>query len=369
MKRLALIVFLLTLLVPGRVCAQDTLRTVNNEVFVTRVLSVGDTSVRFKPLAFNTGSVSRFRRSYLSSITMHDGFRFDFGPGGELLRNGFASVPNVRSSGGYLYAEGVVRMTSDEVESWLGERRWAMSYKPDLAWHTVGKIGLFGGIALSIVSLCNDDKQITLFQRGRYLRIRSSSIKIFPYDSDCSSITFTGEINPYVVAGELAGISTLCCGLVNYLLSNYSLARTVYNPERSFSSLRATKWRYWTGLGMAAVGVGGMIWGTCNLAANRKWDWTLYYDDKSRNKKEGGVPLNGCIAVLTGTVAANIGVAVWAHANARLKGYRTVGLSASSTGFSSVDPGLSSVLPSRNQGISLAFGLTPSGSCGLTLGF
>lgn len=369
MKRYALILFLLTLLVPGRVCAQDTLRTVNNEVFVTRVLSVGDTSVRFKPLAFSTGSVSRFRRSYLSSITMYDGFRFDFGPGGELYRDGFASVPKVRLSGGSMYAEGVVRMTSDEVERWLGERRWAMSYKPDLAWHTVGKIGVFGGIGLCILSFYNDDKEITLYQRGRYLRIRGTTIKSQPYDSDLSRILFVGEINPYVVAGELAGIGTLCCGLASFLLSNYSLARTVYNPERSFASLRATKWRYWTGLGIAAAGVGGIAWGTCNLAANRKWDWVLYYDDKSRNKKEGGVPLNGCIAVLTGTVAANIGVAVWSHANARLKGYRTVGQSASSPGLSSAGPGLSSVRPSRNQGLSLSLGLTPSGSCGLTLGF
>ena len=369
-KRFVLILFLLTLLVPGRVRAQDTLRTVNNEVLVSKVLRVGDTLVRIKPLRLKTGSVSKFPRKYLTSITMKDGFCFRFGPEGELYRDGFTSVPKVRSSGGYLNAEGVVRMTLGEVESWLGERRWAMSYEPDLAWHTVGKIGVLGGIGLCILSFYNDEKEITLYKRGLYLRIMGTHIKRLPYDTDLSRIMFNGEINPYVVAGELAGIGTLCCGLASFLLSNYSLGRTVYNPERSFASLRATKWRYWTGLGIAAAGVGGIAWGACNLAANRKWDWVLYYDDKSRNKKEGDVPLAGCVAVLTGSVLANIGAAVWAHANVRLKGYRSLGQYASSSAaLSSGDQGLFSVRSSRDQGLSLSLGLTRSGSYGLTIGF
>lgn len=333
MSRSTLILILAAMLFscPGR--AQDTLRTVNNEVLVSRVLKVGDTLVRIKPLRLDTGSLSKLSRKYLTSITMKDGFCFRFGPGGELYRDGIASVPKVKPSGGYLYAEGVVRMTPGEVESWLGDRRWALSYNPSLAWHTVGKIGVFGGIGLSILSFYNDDKQITLYKRGRYLRIRGTTIKSLPYDSDLTRITFDGEINPYVVAGEIAGIGTLCCGLVSFLLSNYSMRRTVYNPERSFSSLRATKWKYWTGLGLAAAGIGGMAWGTCNLAANREWKWILYYDDRDKNVKEGDVPLMGCVAVLSGTVLTNVGAALWASANARLKGARSLNMGLTPSGL------------------------------------
>ena len=304
-RSIPLLVFLLT---GFPLMAQQVITTVKGEQFNTRVKRIDKEVVRTAGLKGSySGVQENLPCNYIKDIVFEDGYRLVFQPDGAFSREGLHAAPTVRLKGGIPYAEGVIRLTNEEIGLRLGAERYRLGYQPGRSRTRVG----------------------TIKEDGRY--------------------HFYGSYTPWSVAAEIGGIGVFAGGIANLILGN-AAARSAFSSDAyKLPSRSGAQWQFWGGLGLTAAGTGAFVAGTLLLNKGREFDWDLYKDRSDpRNKREGYVSFAGPLLTFGGALAASLGIGMSIPAANRLKAFKE------GTSTPSAD---------------LRFGPTPDGYYGLTLRF
>ena len=347
-RSIPLLVFLLT---GFPLMAQQVITTVKGEQFNTRVKRIDKEVVRTAGLKGSySGVQENLPCNYIKDIVFEDGYRLVFQPDGAFSREGLHAAPTVRLKGGIPYAEGVIRLTNEEIGLRLGAERYRLGYQPGRSRTRVGELQiLLGGITF-ITGFLADDKDIVYDRKGMSHVFR----KIGLYRSvgtikEDGRYHFYGSYTPWSVAAEIGGIGVFAGGIANLILGN-AAARSAFSSDAyKLPSRSGAQWQFWGGLGLTAAGTGAFVAGTLLLNKGREFDWDLYKDRSDpRNKREGYVSFAGPLLTFGGALAASLGIGMSIPAANRLKAFKE------GTSTPAAD---------------LRFGPTPDGYYGLTLRF
>ena len=150
--------------------AQQVITTVTGEQFNTRVKRIDKEVVRTAGLKGSySGVQENLPCNYIKDIVFEDGYRLVFQPDGAFSREGLYAAPTVRLKGGIPYAEGLIRLTNEEIGLRLGAERYRLGYQPGRSRTRVGELQiLLGGITL-ITGFLADDKTIVYDRKGMSL--------------------------------------------------------------------------------------------------------------------------------------------------------------------------------------------------------
>ena len=327
-----IIALAVTLLFMLPAAAQDVVNTVNGDAFKTGVTSIDKEMVNVKPVESGASTITKLPRNYIRSIEFADGFTLDFLPDGSFDRSRLSEAPTVVAKGSKIYAEGIIKLNDDEARGCLGDSRYYLAYKPMTTEFVTGLSQLFSGTAMFIgCAILDNPHQPRAYCKEVVFRNDKNSLRFqglsFSNDSPLDMpgrVIHSGHINPYLVATEFLGVSTIATGLVNVLASSAAIKKIAADQSAPVVPLGRTKAQYWAGIGMTAAGVGALVAGTLDMNAKKEW-----YNEKNRDPRydtwEDEMPTVGAALALAGSVLINVGLTEFLVANTRLQGYKSAG--------------------------------------------
>lgn len=303
--------------------AQHKLGTVNDDFYDVTVLSIDKNVVRIWPIQTDYTVIKQFPRGYVKSISFQDGYTAVFDSTGVLVRSGLASVPTMKAKTDGIYAEGLFKLDADETRERLGDDRYYLYYLPVRTMYKMSALQMLAGGAIMLPCVLCDNKNV-LYQHTDHNGVEFKGMTIHGVGEllDIDRYRFKGEINPYMVSLEFLGTATAAVAAIN-MISCWSGLHNALKTNAPLPSLKATRTKYWAGIGMMAAGIGCLAAGTADMASKSKWDWNVYYNnpDNRRNYKNGQYPVAGPILALAGSVLVNVGVSEFVLARKRLDGF------------------------------------------------
>lgn len=324
--RKAIIISVLFLTAAASALGQDTVRTVKNEVFVTKVRKISDKMIKVEKGEGYTAPSENLPPSYLSSITFQDGFTVRF-KDGAVDRTGLTEAPmKVRDN--HLYAKGMIKMDREEVRDILGSREKNLVFDKAGLQSTIGYVQIGAGALMTLYTQLFDDRNILFSNKNYSIVLKRHGIQKAGPVSTYDVNTFTGTISTQYILCDFLGLVTLCSGAVNILSANREV-KHLMDGEITIPTTKALTRRKWIGAGMAVAGAAALIGGTVDVANNKSWNWKVYYKyedyDAMHGSRDGHWPVVGPYLMVAGAVLANWGVTEYMLSSKMLKGGKPSG--------------------------------------------
>ena len=316
-----IVISAILLAVAGSAWGQDTVRTVKNEVFVTKVKKIGDKMIKVEKGDGYTVPSENLPPVYVSSITFQDGFTLRF-QDGKIDRTGLTDAPQkVRDH--HFYAEGLVKMNREEARAILGSEKKNIVFDKAALQSMIGYVQIGAGALMTLYTQLYDDRNILFSNKNHSIVLKRHGIQRAGPVSSYDVNIFTGTISTRFILCDFLGLVTLWMGTANAISANRQVKRLM-DSEITLPSTQYLTRRKWLGAGAALAGAAALIGGTVDVANNESWNWKVYYKyedyDALHGSRDGHWPVVGPYLMVAGALLANWGVTEYMVSSSMLKG-------------------------------------------------
>ena len=317
---------------------RDTITTINGETIKTHILGVNESDIRVEDTNYNGRLVSKLPLNYIRSIAFEDGFTARF-KDGILDRSELLNSTIVKGEQRYK-AEGLFRLTDDEMCTYLGAEDYYYKWRPAQAKLSIGTWQIGVGISLQALGLLWSN------QYAFIIPVEGSGV----IDDIKSSMHFSGNAFPLALCRMatttfLYGIGETTASLIRINRFNNGKNIQALTPERAEK-------QYKMGFGFSMAGmlvtlVGALAWnGSFNpnveysLFGGHEYTGyyvennTLIFETSEKNfvsKKRLPESYIGPWVVVCGTLLTNLGLSIAMPARDVLKNDRKAELSLGPT--------------------------------------
>lgn len=231
--------------------------------------------------------VLRLRMKDISFIRFSDNFLLRFAEGAP-IRTNIMQCPTMVEKDGNVYAEGLIRLTNDEVKMLLGPQLYHFNYQPLKIRRSVGTGQMMAGAAGFFVgSICLGTP---VFRFSQHFRMYDYKTWTAPVVLFSGAMAATGLFSS-VMAGK---------DIKNIIQKHGSMEPTL-NPSKA----RRT---FWCGVAATGVGLGALAYGY--------YDYNKQYKERNRNTP---YPTGSFLLMAGGAILANVGITLVVDGAARLK--------------------------------------------------
>lgn len=274
MKKTVLILsFLLLGLLPA-MAQVDTVVSRNRSIAVGKVeeLPAAWGRMKLQRLGAPEGKSLSCRMKDISYVRFADGFRLDY-VDGRPVRDNLLGCPTMIVEDNKILAEGLVRLNDSELKSFLGERAYALGYRPGRNLFNVGAWQAGIGINLFMLS-------------GGFYSLRPRGMKDLYYSG--------GKSGAAVLSFSYFFGAMAVSGIVATKMGNQAICETLSQPDMAFLSQKDARKNLWWGLAGVGAGVGLMALGN--------HDWNRHYDNKDQR-----FPVESVAMIAGGALLVNLG--------------------------------------------------------------
>lgn len=274
MKKTVLILsFLLLGLLPA-MAQVDTVVSRNRSIAVGKVeeLPAAWGRMKLQRLGAPEGKSLSCRMKDISYVRFADGFRLDY-VDGRPVRDNLLGCPTMIVENNKILAEGLVRLNDSELKSFLGERAYALGYRPGRNLFNVGAWQAGIGINLFMLS-------------GGFYSLRPRGMKDLYYSG--------GKSGAAVLSFSYFFGAMAVSGIVATKMGNQAICETLSQPDMAFLSQKDARKNLWWGLAGVGAGVGLMALGN--------HDWNSHYDNKDQR-----FPVESVAMIAGGALLVNLG--------------------------------------------------------------
>ena len=260
--------FLLACLVAGTIGLKaqgwperpDTLFGSRRDVVTAKVTSIANGKVHVKRQSGSPDRTLVIPFSDMKAIRFADGFRLDFRDG-KLLRDNVLSAPSFEESLMHVKAEGVLKLTPEEMLSFYGPGYYNVVYKPYRAQAVtgIGKLGV--GILGSLIS----------FPQARWSSSHMESVPTEGVDKMKwpNRYTETTTYDPFWTASTMFFMGMTLAGITDCILPDIGFRKSLLKPagERPLPTTASSKGLIWGGAALSVLGIGGIAASFAELKA------------------------------------------------------------------------------------------------------
>ena len=209
----------------------------------------------------------------ISYVRFADGFRLDY-VDGRPVRDNLLGCPTMIVEDNKILAEGLVRLNDSELKSFLGERAYALGYRPGRNLFNVG--AWQAGIGINLFMLSG----------GFHYLLVPRGMKDLYYSG--------GKSGAAVLSFSYFFGAMAVSGIVATKMGNQAICETLSQPDMAFLSQKDARKNLWWGLAGVGAGVGLMALGN--------HDWNRHHDNKDQR-----FPVESFAMIVGGALLVNLG--------------------------------------------------------------